>query len=73
MPAELHSQRVPTIMQHNLPIPKQTTGQNQVKFLKCLYTIKDYPMRDAQTNGSNLRKLICGKFYMQMRTLRFLL
>ena len=44
-------------MQYNLSLPKQTTGQNQVKLLEMfIYTSKIVPW-DPQENESKLEKI----------------
>ena len=61
-------------MQHNLPLPKQMTGQNRVKLFEMfiyLY-IKDCFMRSTK-NDQTSRKLIYGGSHMQTGTPRLLL
>ena len=57
-------------MQHNLPLLKLTTGQNQAKVFKTFICISKIIPWDPQANGSNL---IYGGSQMQTRTPRFLL
>ena len=44
-------------MQHNSPLPKQITGQNQVELFKMFIYISKIVPRDPQANKSNFEKI----------------